>query len=124
MKLCGHEITDHSPFFLIAGACVIESETMETAEHLKIVCGEPLIYKSSFDKANRSSGNSYLGPGVEEGLRVLDKVKRELEMPVLTDVHEDTPLDAVSEGVSVLQTPAFLAGGATLYRMSQKRVCP
>lgn len=113
MNLCGHEITDHSPFFLIAGPCVIESETMamETAEYLKIVCGElaiPLIYKSSFDKANRSSGTSYRGPGVEEGLRILDKVKRELEIPVLTDVHEDTPLDAVSEVVSVLQTPAFL----------------
>lgn len=113
MNLCGHEITDHSPFFLIAGPCVIESEAMamETAEYLKIVCGElgiPLIYKSSFDKANRSSGTSYRGPGVEEGLRILDKVKRELEIPVLTDVHEDTPLDAVSEVVSVLQTPAFL----------------
>lgn len=113
MNLCGHEITDHSPFFLIAGPCVIESEAlaMETAQYLKEVCASlsiPLIYKSSFDKANRSSGESYRGPGLEEGLRILEKVKTELEVPVLTDVHEDTPLDAVSEVVSVLQTPAFL----------------
>ena len=113
MDLCGHEITDHSPFFLIAGPCVIESEAlaMETAEFLKQVCAQlsiPFIYKSSFDKANRSSGDSYRGPGLDEGLRILEKVKTELEVPVLTDVHEDTPLAAVSEVVSVLQTPAFL----------------
>ena len=113
MDLCGHEITDHSPFFLIAGPCVIESEAlaMETAEYLKQVCARlsiPFIYKSSFDKANRSSGDSYRGPGLDEGLRILEKVKTELEVPVLTDVHEDTPLAAVSEVVSVLQTPAFL----------------
>ena len=113
MDLCGHEITDHSPFFLIAGPCVIESEAlaMETAEYLKQVCAQlaiPFIYKSSFDKANRSSGDSYRGPGLDEGLRILEKVKTELEVPVLTDVHEDTPLAAVSDVVSVLQTPAFL----------------
>ena len=113
MQLCGFEITDSSPFFLIAGPCVIESETLalETATYLKTVCsdlGIPFIYKSSFDKANRSSHESFRGPGIEEGLRILEKVKDEVEVPVLTDVHEDTPLDAVRDVVSVLQTPAFL----------------
>jgi len=113
MQLCGREITDTSPFFLIAGPCVIESESlaMETAAYLKEVC-ESLdilfIYKSSFDKANRSSHESFRGPGISEGLRILDKVKTQVQVPVLTDVHEDTPLDEIKDVVSVLQTPAFL----------------
>jgi 2-dehydro-3-deoxyphosphooctonate aldolase (KDO 8-P synthase) len=113
MQLCGHEITDSSPFFLIAGPCVIESEqlALETSARLKDICeslGIPFIYKSSFDKANRSSLDSFRGPGIEEGLRILEKVKTDIGVPVLTDVHEDTPIDEVASVVSVLQTPAFL----------------
>lgn len=113
MKLADFTVTDHSPLFLIAGTCVVESEQMalDTAGTLKEVCeelGVYLIYKSSFDKANRSSVDSFRGPGLEAGLKVLQKVKDELNLPVLTDVHEDTPLDEVAEVVSVLQTPAFL----------------
>jgi 2-dehydro-3-deoxyphosphooctonate aldolase (KDO 8-P synthase) len=101
------------PFFLIAGPCVIESEQLaiETASYLKKVCNElniNFIYKSSFDKANRTSADSFRGLGIEEGLRILEKVKLELGVPVLTDVHEDSPLDEVSSVVDVLQTPAFL----------------
>mgnify|MGYP000863631491 FL=1 len=101
------------PFFLIAGPCVIESEVLaiETASYLKKVCSElniNFIYKSSFDKANRTSADSFRGLGVEEGLRILEKVKLEVGVPVLTDVHEDSPLDEVSSVVDVLQTPAFL----------------
>ena len=101
------------PFFLIAGPCVIESEVLaiETASYLKKVCNElniNFIYKSSFDKANRTSADSFRGLGVEEGLRILEKVKSEVGVPVLTDVHEDSPLDEVSAVVDVLQTPAFL----------------
>jgi 2-dehydro-3-deoxyphosphooctonate aldolase (KDO 8-P synthase) len=113
MELCGREITDTSPFFLIAGPCVIETETlaMETAAYLKEVCDSLdifFIYKSSFDKANRSSHESFRGPGISEGLRILDRVKTQVKVPVLTDVHEDTPLDEIKDVVSVLQTPAFL----------------
>lgn len=113
MKLCGFEVGNQQPFFLIAGTCVIESEamTMSTAETLKKITqdlGIPFIYKSSFDKANRSSGNSYRGLGMAKGLEILAKVKAELELPVLTDVHEYTPLDEVADVVDVLQTPAFL----------------
>ena len=101
------------PFFLIAGPCVIESEQLaiETASYLKKVCNElniNFIYKSSFDKANRTSADSFRGLGIEEGLRILEKVKLEVGVPVLTDVHEDSPLDEVSSVVDVLQTPAFL----------------
>jgi len=101
------------PFFLIAGPCVIESEhlAIETASYLKKVCNElniNFIYKSSFDKANRTSVDSFRGLGIEEGLRILEKVKLEVGVPVLTDVHEDSPLDEVSSVVDVLQTPAFL----------------
>ena len=101
------------PFFLIAGPCVIESEqlNMQTAERLKIITDKlaiPFIFKSSFDKANRSSHQSYRGPGLEEGLRILEKIKHELELPILTDVHEDTPFDQVADVVDVMQTPAFL----------------
>jgi 2-dehydro-3-deoxyphosphooctonate aldolase (KDO 8-P synthase) len=113
MKLCGFDVGLHAPFFLIAGPCVIESEelAMSTASDLKQITSElgiPFIYKSSFDKANRSSGSSYRGPGMEEGLRILQKVREEIQVPVLTDVHEDTPLDEVAAVVDVLQTPAFL----------------
>lgn len=113
MKLCGFDVGADAPFFLIAGTCVVESEAMsiDTAGQLKDITAElgiPLIYKSSFDKANRSSTGSFRGPGMEEGLRVLAEVKRQLDLPVLTDVHEDTPMDEVAEVVDVLQTPAFL----------------
>jgi 2-dehydro-3-deoxyphosphooctonate aldolase (KDO 8-P synthase) len=113
MKLCGFEVGLDAPFFLIAGPCVIESEelALTTASDLKQMTAElgiPFIYKSSFDKANRSSGGSYRGPGLEEGLRILQRVRDEVQVPVLTDVHEDTPLDEVSAVVDVLQTPAFL----------------
>ena len=113
MQLCGFEVGLDRPVFLIAGPCVIESEAlaMETSAGLKTIAaslGLPFIYKSSFDKANRSSHESYRGPGIDEGLRILDRVRREVGVPVLTDVHEDTPLDEVADVVSVLQTPAFL----------------
>ena len=113
MHLCGFEIGLDRPFFLIAGPCVIESEqlAMDTAGTLKQICARldiPFIYKSSFDKANRSSTKSFRGPGLEQGLKVLQKVKSELAIPVLTDVHEDTPLAEVASVVDVLQTPAFL----------------
>ena len=113
MKLCGFEVTQTSPLFLIAGPCVIESEglALETAGHLKEMCAELgvfFIYKSSFDKANRSSMTSYRGPGFEKGLMILEKVKAQIGVPILTDVHEDTPLLEVAQVVDVLQTPAFL----------------
>ena len=113
MNLCGFEVGNDRPFFLIAGPCVIESEALalSTAETLKKLTerlGLPFIYTSSFDKANRSSGASYRGPGIAEGLRILAKVKAEIGVPVITDVHEDTPLDEVASVVDVLQTPAFL----------------
>jgi 2-dehydro-3-deoxyphosphooctonate aldolase (KDO 8-P synthase) len=113
MKLCGFEAGNDQPFFLIAGTCVVESEAsaMETAGTLKEICaslGIHFIYKSSFDKANRSSAGSFRGPGMEEGLRILGEVKRQLDVPVLTDVHEDTAMDEVADVVDVLQTPAFL----------------
>jgi 2-dehydro-3-deoxyphosphooctonate aldolase (KDO 8-P synthase) len=113
VKLCGFEAGLHHPFFLIAGPCVIESEqlALDTAGQLKEICARlqiPFIYKSSFDKANRSSGESFRGPGVDEGLRILSEVKRQIGVPVLTDVHEDTDVEAVASVVDVLQTPAFL----------------
>ena len=113
MQLENFEVGGDNPLFVIAGPCVIESETliMETATTLKELgekVGVSLILKSSFDKANRSSMDSYRGPGIEEGLRILERVKTELGMPVLTDVHEDTPLDEVASVVDVMQTPAFL----------------
>ena len=113
MKLCGFEVGLDRPLFLIAGPCVIESEqlALDTAGQLKEITGRlaiPFIYKSSFDKANRSSGQSFRGPGLEAGLKVLDTVKRQIGVPVLTDVHEYTPLAEVAAVVDVLQTPAFL----------------
>jgi 2-dehydro-3-deoxyphosphooctonate aldolase (KDO 8-P synthase) len=113
MQLLDFEVGPDRPLFLIAGPCVIETEKLilDTAERLREMTdslGIPFIFKSSFDKANRSSHESYRGPGIEEGLRILEKVKTEVGVPVLTDVHEDTPLHEVAEVVSVLQTPAFL----------------
>jgi 2-dehydro-3-deoxyphosphooctonate aldolase (KDO 8-P synthase) len=113
MDLCGFSAGGNEPFFLIAGNCVVESEetSFKTAEALVQMCSRlniPLIYKSSFDKANRSSLSSYRGPGMEQGLRILESVKREYNIPVITDVHEDTPIDEVASVVDALQTPAFL----------------
>jgi len=113
MKLCGFPVGNDRPLFLIAGTCVIESESLavDTASVLREMTadlGVPFIYKSSYDKANRSSRSGFRGPGIEEGLRILGEVRRQVGVPVLTDVHEDTPLDEVAEVVDVLQTPAFL----------------
>ena len=113
MKICGFETGLDQPLFLIAGPCVIESEqlALDTSAELKAITdrlGIHFIYKSSFDKANRSAGNSFRGPGLEQGLRILQKVKQETGVPVITDVHEDTPIDEVADVVDVLQTPAFL----------------
>jgi len=113
VKLCGFDAGPEHPFFLIAGPCVIESEQLaiDTSGILKEICSRldvPLIYKSSFDKANRTSGDSFRGLGVDEGLRILAEVKRQVGVPVLTDVHEDTDIGAVATVVDVMQTPAFL----------------
>src|SRR5687767_12852921 len=113
MKLAGQEIGIDRPFFLIAGPCVIESATLtqQIAGQLKEMTarlGIPFVFKASFDKANRSSRASYRGPGMSEGLKVLDDIRRKIGVPVLTDVHEDTPLAEVAAVVDVLQTPAFL----------------
>ncbi len=113
MDLCGKEVGNKQPLFLIAGTCVVESEqmTMDVAGKLKEVTdklGIHFIYKSSFDKANRTSVNSYRGPGLEKGLAILEQVKKEYGVPVLTDVHEYSPLAEVASVVDVLQTPAFL----------------
>lgn len=114
MLLCGHKIGGSQPLFVIAGPCVIESEhhTLTVAERLASIAhklGVLLIFKSSFDKANRSSGASFRGPGMNEGLRILDKVRQRTGLPVLTDVHEREQISAVADVVDVLQTPAFLA---------------
>jgi 2-dehydro-3-deoxyphosphooctonate aldolase (KDO 8-P synthase) len=113
MKLHDFRVGLDQPLFLIAGPCVVESEglTIEVAGKLKEISQKlciPLIFKASFDKANRSSANSFRGPGIAEGLRILAEVKSQLGLPLLTDVHEDTPLDEVASVVDVLQTPAFL----------------
>jgi 2-dehydro-3-deoxyphosphooctonate aldolase (KDO 8-P synthase) len=113
MRLCGFEAGPDRPLFLIAGPCVIESEALviDVAGQMREITGElgiPYIFKASFDKANRSSKSSFRGPGLEEGLRILAEVRRQLGLPVLTDVHEDTPLGEVAAVVDVLQTPAFL----------------
>ena len=113
MKLCGFDVGLNYPFFLIAGPCVIENEsmTMSVAEQLKETTsslGINFIFKSSFDKANRSSNNTFRGHGIEEGLKILEKVKKELDLPVLTDVHTEDQVKRVAEVVDVLQTPAFL----------------
>ena len=113
MRLADFEVGGDRPFFLIAGPCVIESEglVLDVAGQLRELTRElgiPYVFKASFDKANRTSLNSFRGPGLEQGLAILEKVKREIGVPVLTDVHEDTPLAEVAAVVDVLQTPAFL----------------
>jgi 2-dehydro-3-deoxyphosphooctonate aldolase (KDO 8-P synthase) len=113
MKLCGFEVGLDRPFFLIAGPCVVEGEglVLDIAGQMQEITaslGIPYIFKASYDKANRSSKSSFRGPGIEEGLRILSEVKRQLGLPVLTDVHEDTPMAEVAAVVDVLQTPAFL----------------
>ena len=113
MNLCGFDIGLDRPFFLIAGPCVIESmqlqlDTAGTLKEIAAGLGVPFIFKSSFDKANRTSGSSFRGPGLEQGLQVLAEVRRQIGVPVLTDVHEYTPLAEVASVVDVLQTPAFL----------------
>ena len=113
MRLCGFDVGHDRPFFLIAGPCVIEAEglVIEIAgrmQELTRELGIPYIFKASYDKANRSSQGSFRGPGLEDGLRILGEVRRQLGVPVLTDVHEDTPLAEVAAVVDVLQTPAFL----------------
>ena len=113
MKLCGFEVGLDKPFFLIAGPCVVESEQlqMDVAGQLKEMTRElgiPFVFKSSYDKANRSSGKSYRGPGVDEGLRILGEVRKRIGVPVLTDVHTEEEIPAVAKIVDVLQTPAFL----------------
>jgi 2-dehydro-3-deoxyphosphooctonate aldolase (KDO 8-P synthase) len=113
MNLCGFDVGADQPFFLIAGTCVVESEamTLDTAGALKEITralGVPFIYKSSYDKANRSSRSGFRGPGLDEGLRILSEVRKQIGVPVLTDVHEDTPMEEVAAVVDVLQTPAFL----------------
>ncbi|MBU3710263.1 MAG: 3-deoxy-8-phosphooctulonate synthase [Limnohabitans sp.] len=113
MKLCGFDVGLQHPFFLIAGPCVVESEQlqMDTAGTLKEIAGQlgiPFIFKSSYDKANRSSGTSFRGPGMQKGLEILAKVKKELNVPILTDVHTESEIPEVAQVVDVLQTPAFL----------------
>ena len=113
MKLCGFDVGLQHPFFLIAGPCVVESEQlqMDTAGTLKEIAGQlgiPFIFKSSYDKANRSSGTSFRGPGMQKGLEILAKVKKELNVPLLTDVHTEAEIPEVAQVVDVLQTPAFL----------------
>ena len=113
MKLCGFEVGADRPFFLIAGPCVVEDEALVLdiagrMQELTSELGIPYVFKASYDKANRSSRTSFRGPGMEEGLRILGEVKRQLGLPLLTDVHEDTPLGEVAAVVDVLQTPAFL----------------
>lgn len=128
-NLCGFPIGLDKPFFLIAGPCVIETEAMalDTAAQLKAITEElniPFIYKSSFDKANRTSAKSFRGLGIEEGLRILQKVKDEIGVPVLTDVHEDTPLDEVASVVDVMQTPAFLVRQTNFIQSVAKQGIP
>jgi 2-dehydro-3-deoxyphosphooctonate aldolase (KDO 8-P synthase) len=113
MKLCGYEVGIDRPFFLIAGPCVVESEALviDVAGRMREISAElgiPYIFKASYDKANRSSRASFRGPGIEQGLKALQKVRAQIRVPVLTDVHEDTPLAEVAAVVDVLQTPAFL----------------
>ena len=113
MKLCGFDIGIDKPFFLIAGPCVIESEQLQMdvagqLTEMTTALGIPFIFKSSFDKANRSSGSTFRGPGLDKGMEILAKVRRELKVPVLTDIHDESQIAQVSSVVDVLQTPAFL----------------
>ena len=129
MRLCGFEAGLDRPFFLIAGPCVIESEQlqMDTAGALKEITaalGIPFIFKSSFDKANRSSGTSFRGPGRDAGLEILGKIRRELALPVLTDVHTEADIDAAARVVDVLQTPAFLCRQTDFIRAAAQSGLP
>jgi 2-dehydro-3-deoxyphosphooctonate aldolase (KDO 8-P synthase) len=129
MKLCNFEIGLDKPLFLIAGPCVIESEqlALDTAAQLKAITDElaiPFIYKSSFDKANRSSHSSFRGLGWEKGLRILEKVRQQIGVPVITDVHEDTPLAEVASVVDVLQTPAFLCRQTNFIQKVARQALP
>jgi 2-dehydro-3-deoxyphosphooctonate aldolase (KDO 8-P synthase) len=129
VKLCGFEAGLDQPLFLIAGPDTLESEQLcvDVAGHLKERTAKlrmPYIFKGSFDKANRTSGKSYRGPGMEEGLRILDSIKRKVGVPVLTDVHEDTPLGEVAAVVDVLQTPAFLCRQTNFIRSVAKQGRP
>ena len=129
MQLCGFDIGPRRPLFLIAGPCVIESRqlALDTAGTLKELCddlGVPLVYKSSFDKANRSSARSFRGPGLEQGLAILEEVRRSIGVPVLTDVHEDTPLGEVAAVVDVLQTPAFLCRQTNFIQNVARQMLP
>jgi 2-dehydro-3-deoxyphosphooctonate aldolase (KDO 8-P synthase) len=129
MPLLGFEVGIDRPLFLIAGPCVIEGESLaeETAGTLKEISdglGLPFIYKSSFDKANRSSGSSFRGPGIEQGLKILEGVRSRIGVPVLTDVHEDTPLSEVASVVDVLQTPAFLCRQTNFIRRVAEQGLP
>lgn len=129
MKLCHFEAGQDQPFFLISGPCVVESEklTLEIASTMKALTDElgiPYIFKASFDKANRSSHDSFRGPGMEQGLRILEKVKNDLGIPVLTDIHEDTPLDEVASVVDVMQTPAFLCRQTNFIQNAAKQGIP
>ena len=129
MPLAGFEVGLDRPLFLIAGPCVIEGETLaqETAGALREIAeglGIPFIYKSSFDKANRSSGSSFRGPGMEQGLKILESVRARIGVPVLTDVHEDTPLGEVAAVVDVLQTPAFLCRQTNFIRRVAEQGLP
>lgn len=129
MRLCNFEAGADKPFFLIAGPCVIESEQLavDTAGTLKEITstlGIPFIFKSSYDKANRSSHDSYRGPGIEQGLAILEHVKKTVGVPVLTDVHEDTPFDEVAGVVDVLQTPAFLCRQTNFIRKVAEQGLP
>lgn len=129
MKLCGFEVGLDQPLFLMAGTCVIESEQMalDTAGKLKEITSElniPFIYKSSFDKANRSSLSSFRGLGLEEGLRILSEVKKQIGVPVITDVHEDTPLAEVAAVVDIMQTPAFLCRQTNFIQAVAKQGIP
>ncbi len=113
MKLCGFDVGLDKPFFLIAGPCVVESEQLQidtagTLKEITIELGIPFIFKSSYDKANRSSGKTFRGPGMDEGLRILSEVKKQLGLPILTDVHTEQEVPTVASIVDVLQTPAFL----------------
>jgi 2-dehydro-3-deoxyphosphooctonate aldolase (KDO 8-P synthase) len=129
MKICGFEVGLDQPFFLMAGPCVIESEqfAIDTAGELKamtLALNIPFIYKSSFDKANRTSLGSYRGPGMEEGLRILELVKKQIGVPVVTDVHEDTPIEEVAAVVDVMQTPAFLCRQTNFIQRVAKQNIP
>ena len=129
MKLCGFEAGLDRPLFLIAGPDTLESEQLclDVAGHLKEITGKlgmPYVFKGSFDKANRTSGKSYRGPGMADGLKILSAIKKQIQVPVLTDVHEDTPLAEVAAVVDVMQTPAFLCRQTNFIRNAAKQGKP